>query len=95
MPQHNGSSENAVKELKQLLNEGLSIERSCEILNKSRKRRQLGWKTTEEVDGENFVQYIEESRDKFYNEALLAIKQALHGTKSVFERRKAEREKLS
>lgn len=94
VPQHNGSCENAVKELKQLLNEGLSIENACEILNKSRKRRQLGWKTTEEVDGENFVQYNEESREIFYNEALLAIKQALHGTKSVMERRKAEREAI-
>lgn len=94
VPQHNGSCENAVKELKQLLSEGLSVENACEILNKSRKRRQLGWKTTEEVDDEKFVQYNEESREKFYNEALLAIKQALHGTKSVMERRKAEREAI-
>jgi transposase InsO family protein len=92
VPQHNGSCENAVRELKLVMREGVPVAYACTTLNESRKRRQLGWKTSLEIDRENFVPYNEENRKMFYEGVKLAINEAVLGTKSVRERRKIERE---
>ena len=94
VPQHNGSCENAVKEFKELINEGYSPEKATEILNVRRKRRQLGYKTSLEFDEENFKRYTDEERKRFYDAAKTAINAAVIGTKSGYEKRKAEREAI-
>lgn len=94
VPQHNGSCENAVKEFKELFREGYQAEEACEILNERRKRRGLNYLTSNEFDRENFQSYTDEDRIIFFNAAKAAIEVAQLGTRSVYERRKAEREAI-
>jgi transposase InsO family protein len=94
VPQHNGSCENAVKEFKELINDDYHPLEATEILNERRKRRQLGFKTSAEFDTENFQQYTEDQRQKFYYAAKAAIQEAQLGMKSEYEKRKAEREAI-
>ena len=94
VPQQNGSCENAVKEFKELLQEGFTATESCKILNESRKRQSIGYRTAKEFDQENFRSYTEEDRKHFYTKANQAIEMAKLGIKSVYEKRKAEREAI-
>lgn len=94
VPQHNGSAECAVKEVKTLLKMGINLFDIVDTLNERRKRRRLNWKTAAEFDSENFIPYTIEKRQQFYSAAKLAIKEAMLGTKNGYERRKAEREAI-
>lgn len=94
VPQHNGSCENAVRELKDLLKFNESVSDACRILNEGRKRRKLGWKTSAEIDKESRVTYNDEDRAKFYEKTKAAIEVAVLGTKVGRERRKNEREAI-
>lgn len=94
VPQHNGSCENAVRELKEALAHDDGIANACLALNEGRKRRKLGWKTSAEIDSESRVTYNDEDRAKFYKQAKVAIEVAVLGTKVGRERRKGEREAI-
>lgn len=94
VPQHNGSAESAVKEVKELAKSGLKLLDIIKILNQRRKRRQLNWKTADEFYSENYIAYNRETREQFYAATKLAIKEAMLGTKNGYERRKAEREAI-
>ena len=94
VPQHNGSCENAVMDVKRQLNDGKSIDQTCEILNKCLRRRRLGWKTAHESEVLNFSPNNAEKRIEIYEAAKLAIKEALLGMNSGYEKRKAEREAI-
>lgn len=94
VPQQNGSAENAVGELKRLTREGWDCDQACRILNHSRKRESLHWKTPAEIDQNNFQPYTQQMRDEFYATAKAAIKAARLGTKTAYEKRKAEREAI-
>lgn len=90
----NGSAENAVKEFKEQVHAGKSAAQSCKTLNESRKRGKLNWITSSKIDSEFFIPYNKNKRSEFYESAKLAINQAVLGTKSGRERRKAEREAI-
>ena len=90
-PQHNGACENAVREWKELLKEGLSPSKATEVLNEHRKRRSLGYKTSLEFDRENYRGYTKQDRKKFFETTKTAIELAMLGTKSGTEKRKRER----
>lgn len=94
VPQHNGSCENAVMDVKRQLNDGKNIEQTCEILNKCLRRRRHGWKTAEESETLNFSPNNAERRIEIYETTKLAIKEALLGMNSGYEKRKAEREAI-
>ncbi|MEI6416981.1 MAG: hypothetical protein WCO92_04600 [Verrucomicrobiota bacterium] len=94
VPQHNGSAENAVGDVKGQLYDGKTKQEACRILNDNRKRKTLNWKTPTEVDQESFEPCTEELRTSFYNATKAAIKVAMLGTKSAKEKRKAEREAI-
>lgn len=96
VPQHNGSAENAVGEVKRLIRDGATLEIACRTLNDCRNRQTLNWKTSTQVDQKNFQPCTEEKRSVFYNAAKRAINLALFGMKSasIYERRKAEREAI-
>lgn len=94
VPQHNGSCENAVRELKELLSASMGLRHACDTLNECRKRRQLNWKTSIEVDISKRLSYNDHYRGMFYREAKLAIKSAVFGMKLGRELRKREREAI-
>lgn len=94
VPQHNGSAESAVKEVKELAKSGLNLLAILKTLNQRRKRRQLNWKTADEFYSAEYIPYNNEMRQKFYDAAKLAIKMSMLGTKNGYERRKAEREAI-
>ena len=94
VPQHNGSAENAVGDVKRLIKDGATLETACRTLNDYRKRQTLNWKTATEVDQVNFQPCTEEKRNAFYNAAKSAIEAAQLGTKSAYEKRKAGREAI-
>jgi hypothetical protein len=92
VPQHNGSAENAVCEIKQLLAYGLNPAEACEVLNLQRRRAKLGFKTSFEMAQENDQPCTDEERTKFYEATNMAIEIAVLGKKSSCELRKARRE---
>ena len=94
VPQQNGSAENAVKEFKELIKEGYPPDEVSKILNERRKRRQLNYRTSQEFDQENFNRYTQDKRCEFYQATKLAIEEAQLGMKSVYQKRKAEREAI-
>jgi transposase InsO family protein len=94
VPQQNGSAESAVGEVKALVNEGVPRVQVCQILNDYRKRESLNWKTPADIERESSPTFIEELRIKFYNAAKTAIETAKLGTKTAYEKRKAEREAI-
>jgi transposase InsO family protein len=94
VPQQNGSAENAVGDVKRLVKDGETLKEACRILNDCRKRQSINWKTPTELDQENFQPCTEEKRTAFYNAAKLAIQLAQLGTKTAYEKRKAEREAI-
>jgi len=94
VPQHNGSAENAVLELKALLLDGISAADACDILNKNRLREKLGWQTSDAVNQNKFKPVTEDERTIFYNSARTAIDLAMKDKKSACEKRKAEREAI-
>jgi hypothetical protein len=72
VPQHNGSCENAVRELKELLANEAAVHDACRALNEGRKRQKLGWKTSAEIDKESRVKYNDEDRTNFYEKTKAA-----------------------
>jgi len=94
VPEHNGSCENAVKEMKALIAEDYSPKEACEILNERRRRQQLNYQTSVEFDYENYQWNTSQERTKFFESAKQAIKEAKLGTESEHKRRKAEREAI-
>lgn len=92
VPQQNGSAENAVYEFKRLAKLGLASVAS-QMLNDSRRRQSLGWQTANEYN-RNTIPIQQETRSMFYETVLQNVKQAVHGTKSVYAFRKAEREAI-
>ncbi len=94
VPQHNGSAEHAVGDVKGLIRDGKTPEQACQILNHCRKRESLDWQTPIEFDREYFQAYTEEQRDEFFNVASSAIEAAKLGTRTAYEKRKAEREAI-
>jgi transposase InsO family protein len=94
VPQHNGSCENAVKEMKALIKEGFAPLEACHILNKNRRRQKIGYQTSTEFNDKNFQTNTIEKRSEFYEAAKQAIKKAQLGTGSVLNKRKAEREAI-
>lgn len=92
VPEQNGSAENAVGDVKRLIKNGVGVDRVDPILNKNRKRATLNWKTPAEVESENRRSFNEEERKDFYTACKAAILKALLGTKTAYEKRKAERE---
>lgn len=94
VPQQNGSCENAVGEFKALINDGYSPKKACEILNERRKRRTLNYWTSNEFDKKYFQPYTDDARAQFFYAAKDAIRVAQLGTKSVYEKKKAEREAI-
>lgn len=95
VPQHNGSNENAVKEVKTLMDMyGLSSEEACEKLNANRLRQSLNWQTSEQYRRDHFKPISDTEREIFFKTANAAIKQKTFSINSVYERRKAEREAI-
>ncbi len=94
VPQHNGSAENAVCEIKKILDQGMNPQEACELLNKYRFRSKLGWKTSYEVEQEHAKPCTNEERTKFYEAACIAIELAVQGKKSSCEIRKFRREAI-
>ncbi len=94
VPQHNGSAENAVGDVKRLIRDGETSADVCRILNDCRVRQTLNWKTPTEVDLEAFQPWTKKMRTLFYNATKLAIKRALICMKTAYEKRKAEREAI-
>ena len=94
VPQHNGSGENAVGNLKCVVSAGLSPEVSCTALNNNRLRAKLGFKTPHEVEKMFSMQCKENIRTQFYNDVSSAINESQLGTKTAYEKRKREREAI-
>lgn len=94
VPQHNGSAENAVQDFKKSLKDGMSPEVACTRLNQNRKRQTLGWQTSNEAEQSSLVLYTQEQRERFFNAANAAIRTAVLGTETAYEKRKAEREAI-
>lgn len=92
VPEHNGSAESAVGDFKTLVvGHGLKPAVACKILNENRLRKKLGFKTSHEVEKLNLKVYTDTERAVFYEETRTAIKLAVHGTRSAYEKRKLER----
>lgn len=94
VPQQNGSAENAVGDVKRLIKNGAGLDRLSPILNNNRKRATLNWKTPTEVESANRRSVNEEERKDFYQACKAAILDAVLGTKTAYEKRKAEREAI-
>jgi hypothetical protein len=95
VPQHNGSCENAVKEFKTLLGKyKLAPEEACRRLNECRLRASLAWRTSCQYRKEEQQPWSKDVREEFYEAATKAIRESQAGTKSVYEKRKAEREAI-
>ena len=94
VPQHNGSAENSVGDIKKTKIFGLTATQVCQAINKHRLRAKLNWQTPLEVEQKTLKLYTPEERAMFYDTARSAISRALLGTKSVYEKRKAEREAI-
>jgi hypothetical protein len=94
VPQHNGSAENAVGDIKSEVRDGATFEKACVTVNEYRVRQSLNWQTSNEVDQESFEPCTDEERTQFYDAANKAINLAVLGTKSAKEKRKAEREAI-
>lgn len=95
VPQHNGSCENAVKEFKTLIGKyRLGPEEACRRLNEGRLRASLSWQTSCQYRKEKQKPWSREAREEFYDAATKAIRESQAGTKSVYEKRKAEREAI-
>ena len=94
VPEHNGSAENAVNEIKKLVREGIEPEAACSILNQHRLRMTLNYKTSDEVDQERLKLCSQEERARFFEATRAAITAALVGTQSALEKRKAERQAI-
>ena len=90
-PQHNGSAENAVREIKDLLKQEIPPEEACIVLNRHRRRRKLGWQTPAEVEMTVPKLCTSDERRQFFEATRAAIKVAVLGTKTAYEKRKAER----
>jgi transposase InsO family protein len=101
VPQHNGSAENAVGEVKSQIKHGATRDQACQTLNDHRMRESLNWQTATEYDQKNFEPCTKEKRAEFYHATKLAIKEAQLGIRTAYanvssknERRKAEREAI-
>jgi len=94
VPQHNGSCENGVGEVKSGVNHGLEPEEACRRLNQHRRRQRLDWKTPIQFEQENLRACTDTERSKFYNATRTAISDAVLGIISAKEIRKAEREAI-
>ncbi len=94
VPQHNGSCENGVGDLKRSIAHGLTADEACKRLNQSRRRESLNWQTPCQFEQENFRTCTKEERSKFYDAACTAISNAVLGIESAKEKRKAEREAI-
>lgn len=94
VPQQNGSAENAVGDFKRLKEDGEATTAACRILNDCRKRESLNWQTPTEFDREHFQPYTDKQRTEFFTAANAAIEVAKLGTRTAYEKRKAEREAI-
>jgi transposase InsO family protein len=94
VPQHNGAAESAVKDVKLLARNGVDLDRACEILNTKRLRKKLNYKTSEEVEQQNFKHSTQETRAEFFEAACEAINVAVLGIECAHEKRKAERKAI-
>lgn len=94
VPQHNGSAENAVLEIKQLIGQSLNPSEAIWVLNNRRRRAKLGWKTSSEMTQLNPQSCTENERAMFYSAACEAIRVAELGKKSSCELRKTKREAI-
>ena len=94
VPQHNGSAENAVGDVKRLLKNGFDRAQTVLTLNNIRLRKVNDWKTPNELDQECFTAITENERIKFFNAAKSAINSAVVDTMTSKEKRKAEREAI-
>lgn len=94
VPQQNGSAEHAVGEVKGQIKTGKTPEQACRTLNDCRKRQSLNWQTPTEFEREHFQPYTDEERTEFFNAANAAIAAAKLGTRTAYEKRKAEREAI-
>ena len=94
VPQHNGSCENGVGDLKRSIAYGLMPEEACRRLNQHRRRESLNWQTPCQFEQTNFRACTNEERSKFYEATCTAINSAVLGIVSAKEKRKAEREAI-
>lgn len=90
-PQHNGSAEIGIRELKETMVDTKSLETALNALNTRFRRRVLGYKTAAEVHLHG-VSDIFDNRDQFYGITKDAIKARTSGLRSARDVRKAERE---
>ncbi len=94
VPQHNGSGESAVKDLKHVMRAGYTALETCVKLNENRLRPKLNFKTSQEVENESLKIYTIDERIKFFTAARSAIDSAVSGTQSAYGKRKAERKAI-
>jgi transposase InsO family protein len=94
VPQHNGSAESAVKDVKLLTKDGIPRELACVILNEKRRRMKLNYKTSNQVEQENLKLVTIEERALFFEATSMAIKTAVLGIECAHEKRKAERKAI-
>ena len=94
VPQHNGSCENGVGDLKSSIAYGLTPEEACRRLNENRRRQGLNWQTPCQYEQQNFQARTDEERSRFYEATSTAIEAAVLGINSAKEKRKAEREAI-
>ena len=94
VPQHNGSCENGVGDMKKSIAHGLKPEEACRRLNQHRRREGLNWQTPCQFEQTNSRVCTSEERSKFYEATCAAINSAVLGIDSAKEKRKAEREAI-
>jgi transposase InsO family protein len=94
VPEHNGSAESAVNDVKLLANDGITLDKACTILNDNRKRRKLNYKTSKEFELEKLELCTEKDRAVFFEATCTAINSAVLGIDCAHEKRKAERKAI-
>ena len=94
VPEHNGSAESAVNDVKLLANDGNSLETACIILNHRRKRKKLNYQTSNEFEQQNYKLCTEQERGEFFKATCTAINSAVLGIDCAHEKRKAERKAI-
>lgn len=94
-PQHNGSIECAIREIKDVASQNAcSLQMAAETLNKNRLRASFGFKSAVEMDDTMAGSYSDMDRLHFYNRCKAKIKIGCAGLKNAREKRMVERKMI-
>lgn len=94
-PQHNGSVECAIREIKEAAaNNGHSLERAAALINKNRLRASFLFKSAAEIDDKMIDGYSVVDRQIFYNKCQQNIKKLCAGAENSRSKRLLERKAI-